>query len=139
MDIQKFTHGSCTRDLGLTLATQIVVNCMRTALQGTCSSAVEEDNKGLCQEICILGEGDATYHRPLGSAWILIAIPVAYIGADTPQEKTRVMNLLESYTSDLPSDQREKHAQMDKLETFAAYLSCSDLSSLRQNLQTPGT
>jgi hypothetical protein len=122
----KFDHGSCTRSYGLALSTQIQVNCLLSALRGELSDSIKRENAGLCQEICKLGESDATYHRPLGSGWIFIALSVAYTVTSSIQDKTRVVKVLADYTCDFPKEKAE--VQMAGMEHFAKYLRCDDLT-----------
>jgi hypothetical protein len=124
---EKFIHGSLVRDYGLALSTQIVVNCIMAGLQGTWNDSAKSENAWLCQEICGLGEKDATYHQPLGSAWVLIALPVAYIGAYSAEDKTRVMDLLASYSNDLSPSVMQIHSA--GLEDLVTYLSCTTAPS----------
>lgn len=122
---RKFDHGSCARDYGLTLATQITINCMLAALHRSWNGSNKGESAWLCREICNLAERDAIYHMPLGSAWVLIALPVAYVGAASENEKMRVMALLRTYSSDLsPNALYEQTAALDVLGT---YLTVGDL------------
>ena len=123
---EKFNHGTYVRNYGLTLTTQIAVNCILASLQGTWHDATKRENAYLCREICSLGERDATYHMPLGSAWILIALHVAYVGAYSAEDKMRVVTVLTTYSSDLSPNALP--SQIDALEMMGTYLTCGDLA-----------
>lgn len=101
---RKLSHGVCSRDYGLTLGTQITLNCMRAALSGKWYESTKRENEWLCKEICDLGERDAVFHMPLGSSWMLIALPVAYAGAYTEDSTMRVLTLIKTYKKDLSLD-----------------------------------
>jgi hypothetical protein len=122
---RKFDHGSCARDYGLTLATQVTVNCMLTALRGSWHDSTKEENSWLCREICNLAEKDATYHMPLGAAWVLLALPMAGVGAASENEKMRVVKLLKIYSSDLSPNAPYEHTVV--LDALRMLLTCEDL------------
>lgn len=122
----KFAHGFCARDYGLALSTQIVVNCILAALQREWYDSAKGENIRLCQEIFNLGEREAIYHRPLGSSWMLIALPVASIGASSAQDKKRVAKLVADYTHGYSGEATD--VQTIEMERLAIYLSCSDLT-----------
>jgi hypothetical protein len=123
---EKFNHGTYARSYGLTLTTQIAVNCILIALYGTCHDTTKRENACLCQEICSLGERDATYHMPLGSAWIIIALSVAYVGAYSAEDKMRVVTLLKTYSMDFSPNALD--SQIHVLEMMGIYLTCGDLA-----------
>lgn len=100
----KYNHCLCTREYGMAVLTQMVVNNIICALQGEFDSSAEreEENKRLCQDICNLGERDAMFHRPLGSLWMNLALGVADMSVKSADEKVRVAKLIAVYSQDVP-------------------------------------
>jgi hypothetical protein len=121
----KFDHGSCVREYGLAMCTQVQVNCLLAALSGEVTEAIESENTMLCRGMYTLCEVDALCHRPLGTCWVMIAMSTAYIGATNAKDKARVMKIISDYTHDLPRESTEVvYEQMDGL---ARHLTCGDI------------
>jgi hypothetical protein len=92
-------HAYYARSAGMALATDILINCLLSALEGD-SAELQEETSQLSLAICNLAI-EVSCRRPLGTLYMLFVLRIAYVGANELKTKDWIEALLVDFRGDV--------------------------------------
>jgi hypothetical protein len=117
-------HAYCARSAAMALATDILIDCLLSALEGN-SAELQEEISHLSLAVCNLA-GEVSCRRPLGTLYMLFVLRIAYVGANDLATRDWIEGLLLEFRDDIYGSRAK--VERRELEGLRRYLRLQDIA-----------